>query len=91
VSEPAKCLRCQGDLKAGFIPDASYNAIFLTSWVEGTPEIKTGWLVALRGADLVGKVLNFKNLMNRPKHPIVAYRCTACGMLELHAPSSESK
>jgi hypothetical protein len=91
VSEPTKCLRCQGDLKVGFIPDAAYNAIFLTSWVEGTPEIRSGWLTTLRGAYLVGKVLNFKNLMDRTKHPIVAYRCTSCGMLELYAPSPESK
>jgi hypothetical protein len=72
----------------GFIPDASHTAIFLSSWVEGTPELKSGWLTSLRGNDLVGKVLNFKNLMDRPKFPIVAYRCVSCGMLEMYAPNA---
>jgi hypothetical protein len=85
MSDLTKCIRCHGDLKAGFIPDASYNAIFLTSWVEGAPEISTGWLRTLLGGGWMGKALDIKNLMGRPKHPIIAYRCASCGMLELRA------
>jgi hypothetical protein len=85
VSEPTKCLRCQGDLKAGFIPDASHSAIFLLSWIEGAPGMRSGWLSAMLGGGWMGKALDIKNFTGRQKLPIVAYRCTSCGTLELRA------
>lgn len=87
MSEPTKCLRCQGDLKTGFIQDVSQNAIFLSSWVEGSPEIRSGWLAAMLGGDWMGKPLDSKSVMGRRRLPIVAYRCTSCGMLEMYAPN----
>jgi hypothetical protein len=62
VSEPAKCLRCQGDLKVGFIPDASYNAIFSHALRRRHTGNKD-WLVDdAAWCRLVGKVLNFSTL-----------------------------
>jgi hypothetical protein len=90
MSEPTKCLRCQGDLKAGFIPDGSYNSVFLSSWVEGTPEISTGSRATAIGGGWMGQIVDAKNLINRPKLPIIAYRCTSCGMLEIYARQNDA-
>jgi hypothetical protein len=86
MPEPIRCLRCQGDMEAGYIPDASYNTIILSSWVEGVPEIGRGWLASLRSGWL-GKPLDGRQLASKSRLPIVSYRCSSCGMLENYAPS----
>jgi hypothetical protein len=87
MSEPPKCRRCQGGMKAGYIPDASYNAVFVSQWVEGIPQTESGWLAALRKG-WFGPPLSSSNLKGKSPLAIVTYRCTSCGLLESYAPST---
>jgi hypothetical protein len=73
----------------GFIPDTSQSAIFLSSWVEGSPETRSSWLTAMLGGGWMAKPIDIKSVRGKPKFPIVAYRCTSCGMLEMYAPNPE--
>ena len=57
-------------MEEGFIPDASYGAIHIGSWVEGTPE--KGWTGSVK-------------LKGKRKFDITTYRCTSCGYLESYA------
>jgi hypothetical protein len=88
MPEPTKCLRCQGSLVEGYVPDASYASIFVPSWIEGAPEYASGWLSRARSGWL-GKALDPKRLMSKTRLTIVTYRCTSCGMLESYAPSAQ--
>jgi hypothetical protein len=74
-------------MKTGYIPDASYNAVFAPSWVEGVPEYQSGWRAALRWG-WFGKPLDLSRVRTGERHGIVTYRCTSCGMLESYAPDS---
>jgi hypothetical protein len=56
-----ECPRCRHRMEAGFIPDASYGAILIGSWVEGTPE--KGWTGSVK-------------LKGKRKFDITTYRCT---------------
>jgi hypothetical protein len=85
MSEPTKCFRCRGNLKAGYIPNGVYNLIFPSSWVEGVPEFSSTWLT--RGG-WFGEPLDQKRLMSKSRFKIVTYRCTFCGMLESYAPNT---
>lgn len=87
MSEPTKCLRCQGNLQKGYVLDASWNAFFPSSWVEGVPEfISGGWLILT--SRWFGKPLDQRRLMSKSRLSIVSYRCTTCGVLESYAPST---
>jgi hypothetical protein len=86
MSEPTKCLRCQGSLVVGYIPDASYTTIFASSWIEGAPEFRSGWLS--RGRGWLGKPLDQKRFMSKSRLTVITYRCTSCGMLESYAPGT---
>jgi hypothetical protein len=85
MSEPTKCLRCHGNLEAGYIPNGVYNLVFPSSWVKGVPELRSSWRT--RGG-WFGDSLDQKRLMSKSRFRIVTYRCTSCGMLESYAPNT---
>ena len=65
------CPKCQTGMEQGFIPDQSYGAILLGTWVEGMPD--KGWTGSLK-------------LKGRRRFGISVYRCAGCGFLESYAP-----
>jgi hypothetical protein len=65
-----ECPKCRHGMEAGFIPDASYGAILIGSWLEGGPE--KGWAGSVK-------------LKGKRKFDITTYRCTSCGYLESYA------
>jgi hypothetical protein len=69
MAEP-NCPKCLRAMEAGFIPDRSYSATLLSSWVEGPPT--------------KGLLGNLK-LSGKRQFPITVYRCTSCGYLESYA------
>ena len=38
MTKDLKCLKCQGEMVQGFIPDYDSRAKFVSSWVEGMPK-----------------------------------------------------
>lgn len=64
------CLRCGGKMEEGFALDETYGEKKQGQWIEGEPK-KSTWT----GLKLSG----------RKKLPISAYRCLACGFLDLYA------
>jgi hypothetical protein len=75
MPKSTKCPKCQNRMEAGFIPDLSYGAVALASWVEGVPE--KGWTGSVK-------------LRAKTQTPILAYRCVSCGFLENYAPTAEA-
>jgi hypothetical protein len=57
-------------MEEGFIPDMSYGAILVGSWLEGAPEKSWTGGVKMKG---------------KRRLSITAYRCTSCGYLESYA------
>jgi hypothetical protein len=68
--QPRKCLRCEGTLQEGFIPDTGVAASGFAKWHADPPKFDKFW--GLQAASH-----NMK--------PIAAYRCDQCGTLELVA------
>jgi hypothetical protein len=69
---------CGGSLEPGFIPDFSQQAVWTTTWIAGAPDTSKPLLEVLR----TGAGVRVKGSMVRS---IEAFRCTACGRLELYA------
>ena len=65
-----QCPKCDGQMAQGFIPDHIPGGRFVGAWHEGQPE-KSFW-VHTKASDSGGL-------------PIGAFRCKACGYLELYA------
>jgi hypothetical protein len=55
----------------GHIPDMAHGMIMQSSWVQGLP--------------IVRRFLGGIKYNRKLKVPIIAYRCTRCGYLELYA------
>ena len=55
----------------GHIPDLSYGVVMHSSWTPGLPEMRK----------YVGGIKYNK----KTQFPIIAYRCTRCGYIELYA------
>ncbi|MFN3256777.1 MAG: hypothetical protein ACE37B_13885 [Ilumatobacter sp.] len=72
MGDSQSCSRCQGPSTVGFLEDkgerGSINASRVLSWISGAA--KTG---PLGGAKVLGK----------ERLPVTAYRCEACGHLDL--------
>lgn len=64
------CLRCQGFMAAGFVPDFASAGTLPMVWHPGKPE-KSFW---------TGIAVNKKQTM-----PVRSYRCNRCGYLEFFA------
>jgi len=66
-----KCGKCNGAMAVGFIPDfAPYNYALIPSWHEDQPRKSIWWGHKTKGVR---------------SYPLVAYRCAACGFIELYA------
>ena len=69
------CSECGGTMQIGYIPDASYGAIFISSWIEGKVERNLfGW----------PKIKGIKQFY------ILAYRCDHCGLLKFYTGSESN-
>lgn len=67
------CLRCDGRMVEGFIPDRGSESIPDTQkWVAGSPERSFFSSLKLKGRDVL---------------VVVTYRCSRCGWLESYAPA----
>jgi hypothetical protein len=66
---PEICPKCNGRMLRGYIPDSTYGAMILTSWVQGSARRR--WFGGIKAA--TGAV------------PIGAFRCEGCGYLEFYA------
>lgn len=64
-----RCQRCGGLLQKGFLPDVNHSTIRVRVWAEGEPEY-TRW----NDIRASGRWI-----------PIVAWRCIACGGIDLFA------
>jgi len=70
MNSALKCVKCQGEMVQGFIPDYVEGAKYISSWVEGQPQSSV-W--AYTKVPFGGGI------------PIGAYRCKGCGYLEFYA------
>ena len=76
MSEPTHtCLRCQSSMELGFLLDNTQGGYARTVWVSGAPEHNIWTGLRLKGHVVI---------------PVVAYRCTQCGLLEFFAPSPDA-
>jgi hypothetical protein len=65
------CLRCNGVMEQGFVPDKGDSFIpGIQTWVEGLPEQSIWTGLKLKGRRVI---------------PVTTFRCTTCGFLESHA------
>jgi hypothetical protein len=70
ADEPLACLRCGGEMTQGFLIDNGHNfARSVAEWTPGPPK-RSFWTGIKRAAESL---------------PVGAFRCTACGRLELFA------
>ena len=70
------CPKCAGKLIQGFMPDRTHGGTFLHRWHKGAPSfsLKSFWSeMRCNWSDSI---------------PIAAFRCEACGFLELYADQS---
>jgi hypothetical protein len=65
-----ECPKCRHSMERGFIPDSSYGAILIASWVAGVPE--KGWMGGVK-------------LKGRQVLDITTFRCSSRGYLESYA------
>ena len=65
------CPKCEGTMHVGFLPDATYGSTVVASWHEGPPR-KSFWQGTRTDKDA--------------QKAIHAFRCEACGFVELYAP-----
>lgn len=65
-----ECARCRKKLERGFIPDTAGAGALQSYWTPGVAEWSRWSGLKLKG---------------RPRLPVTAYRCPACGRLELIA------
>lgn len=67
------CPQCRGTMEEGFLVDRGhYDYVKPSDWIEGTPETSF-WT----GTKTKGK----------ERHPVVAWRCESCGLLQFYAPA----
>lgn len=69
---------CGTTLEEGFIADYAHHATLAAVWVEGPPgEKKSFWEASMTGSGI--------KLQGREARVLEAWRCPACGRLELYA------
>jgi hypothetical protein len=68
------CTKCGSEMDAGFVLDKAVGESYAAApeWAEGVPERSFWTGIKMRG---------------RERHPVVTYRCVACGYLESFAPA----
>ena len=67
------CPKCSGPMQEGFTLDQSDVVSLQSAWVEGQP-LRSFW-TGLK-------------ISESAKHPVMTYRCAACGYLESYAKST---
>jgi hypothetical protein len=71
LPESPTCPRCRSGMVRGYLLDRAHGGFGMGTWLEGPP-VRSGW-----------------SEMVRPRLeraiPIVSYRCTGCGYLDLYA------
>ena len=72
MAQDLKCLKCQGEMVQGFIPDQAHATKLVPYWVEGQP----------KRSFFTGDI---KNIPVEGGIPIAAFRCHSCGYLEFYA------
>ena len=68
------CPKCRRSMEKGVIPDMGHGRVFISHWQQGR---ETGLLGGLRSR-------------HQMRYEIAAYRCTACGYVELYASDEKS-
>ncbi|MCP5101426.1 MAG: hypothetical protein GY943_38255 [Chloroflexi bacterium] len=63
------CIRCKNEMEAGFLIDSIKKWFVPLKWMRGAPKIKP----------------ILKHQYDRGVYRVKAYRCSACGYLELYA------
>ena len=69
LPESPTCPRCRSGMVRGYLLDRTHGGFGMGTWLEGPP-VRSGWSVRPRLEHSI---------------PIVSYRCTGCGYLELYA------
>ncbi len=69
-TDSLKCLKCEGLMEEGFVPDLTDAGIKQSFWVEGLPE--KSWRFGLK-------------LKGKRTFPIRVFRCCNCGHLDFYA------
>ena len=73
-----RCGDCGEVMEVGFIPDASFGAVWVCKWHPGRPDEKKSVMETVQS----GSGAKYDKAQMRP---IEAYRCTGCGRLYLYA------
>ena len=69
------CPACRGALEEGFVPDNAHSSVMQASWHPGAPEAQKFLGIP------AGTKSDRKKLV-----AIEAWRCSACGLVQLYAP-----
>jgi hypothetical protein len=72
LPESPTCPRCRWAMARGYLLDQAQGGFGMGTWIEGQP-VRSGWSNLIRPPRLERSI------------PIVSYRCTGCGYLELYA------
>jgi hypothetical protein len=75
-----KCKDCGADTELGFVPDLSHSGVHQTSWHKGEAE--------------ESRIFGMKNGVKTDQRefvPIIAYRCSNCGVLRFYANASSKE
>jgi hypothetical protein len=67
----AECPKCHGQMELGFLLDYTHGGVLVSPWVRGAPK-KSFWG-------------GLKTGLRSDSIPVGAFRCQACGFLELYA------
>lgn len=80
MSGSRTCLACSGPMEPGFVPTSKGGAsMFPAAWHPGAPDAdKSFWEKVTTGAE--GAKIDPDQLV-----PILAHRCSECGLLQLYA------
>lgn len=70
MDQDLKCPKCQNEMVQGFIPDYTFMARWIASWIEGQPKRS---FIRYTKVPIGGGI------------PIAAFRCKQCGYLELYS------
>jgi hypothetical protein len=71
LPESPMCPRCRSEMVRGYLLDRTHGGFGVGTWLEGAP-VRTSFP-------------DFVRLRLERSIPIVSYRCTGCGYLELYA------
>ena len=68
------CPKCSRPMERGHVPDVGHGQVFQARWARGDPEVRR----------FIGGI----KWKQKEQVPLVAWRCTGCGFVELYAPTA---